>query len=174
LSLLRWGASRDLGAWRDREERRVILTAHGVRVELPHGWSGRLFSRDGELATLHTGNFPLALNDGEFGDRSTSVMRSGAAFIALTEYHVGAGLKPGSGLFASRRVPTPLDPAAFAAAGLAHPRPGQVGMQHFFTASRRPFCLYVVLAGSRENRRRRLLALDHVLSSLRIDERRTG
>jgi hypothetical protein len=147
------------------------LSAHGIHIELPRSWSGRLFSRQGHAATLHVGNFPLVLSDGEFGDRSTRVMHPGATFLALTEYRPGAGLKPGAGLFASRRIPRPLDPSRFAVTGLAHPRPGQVGMQHFFTAGGRPFCLYVVMAGPRSARRHQLAAVDHVLHSLRIEPR---
>lgn len=147
------------------------LAAHGIHVELPRSWSGRVFSRHRAVATLHAGNFPLVLSDGEFGDRSTAGMHPGASFLALTEYRQGAGLEPGAGLFASRRIPRRLDPSRFAAAGLAHPRPGQTGTQHFFTAAGRPFCLYVVLAGPRSARRRQLAAVDHVLHSLRIDRR---
>lgn len=147
------------------------LDAHGIQIELPKGWSGRLFSRGYGVATLHAGNFTLALEDGEFGDRSTGAMSDGAMFIALTEYRPGAGLKPGTGLFAAKRIPRRLDPTALKSTGLAHPRPGQAGMQHFFTVSGRPFCLYVVLAGGRSARRRQLSHLDHVLSSLRIDPR---
>jgi hypothetical protein len=149
----------------------LILAAHGVRVELPAGWSGRLFSLQGGVATLHAGNFTIALHDGEFGDRTTSAMQPGASFIALTEYQPGSGLTPGSGLFASRRIPLPLDPTRFAATGLAHPRPGQEGMQHFFTSSHRPFCVYVVLAGGRATRRGQLAVVDRVLASLRIESR---
>jgi hypothetical protein len=149
----------------------VKLSAHAVSVQLPRGWSGRLFSHQEGAVTLHAGNFTLALPDGEFGDRSTAAMGPGASFVALTEYLPGAGLKAGSGLFSSRRIPLPLDPTAFASNGLAHPRPGQVGMQHFFTRSGRPFCLYVVLAGARVHRPAQLAAVDHVLSSVRIDPR---
>ncbi len=148
------------------------LSAYAVSVQLPRGWSGRLFSRQEGAVTLHAGNFTLALPDGEFGDRSTGAMGPGASFLALTEYRPGAGLKAGAGLFAPRRIPVPLDPTAFAQNGLAHPRPGQVGMQHFFTRSGRPFCLYVVLAGARAHRRAQLAAVDQVLSSVRIDPRR--
>ncbi len=147
----------------------MILAAHSVRLALPLGWSGRLFSRHGGLATLHAANFTLALRDGEFGDSSTAVMHPGASFIALTEYRPGSGLAPGSGLFASRHIPLPLDPTAFAITRLAHPRPGQTGMQHFFTASGRPFCLYVVLAGGRTTRRGQLAMVNHVLASLKIE-----
>ena len=149
----------------------MILAAHGIRIELPAGWSGRLFSRQNDVATLHAGNFTLALADGEFGDRSTGVMGEGAAFIALAEYRPGAGLKPGVGLFASRRIPRSLDPTEFSARGLAHPRPGQFGMQRFFTATGRPFCLYVVLTGAGLARRKQLAVVHHVLASLAIEPR---
>jgi hypothetical protein len=149
----------------------VILEAHGLRIELPRSWSGRAFSRARDLATLHAGDFQLPLDDGEFGDRSTTSMPTVGSFLALTEYRPGSGLEPGKGLFAPRRLALPLDPASFSPTGLAHPRPGQAGMQHFFTASGRPFCMYVVVAGPRTGRRRQLLALDHVLRSLRISPR---
>jgi hypothetical protein len=149
----------------------VTLSAHGLRIELPAGWSGRVFARAGGIATLHAGDFPLALNDGEFGDACTSRMPAVGSFVALTEYLAGAGLEPGRGLFAPRRIPLPLDPLSFASDGLAHPRPGQAGMQHFFTSAARPFCLYVVLAGGRRARRGQLAVLDHVLRSLRIAPR---
>ncbi len=149
----------------------MILDAHGLRVELPAGWSGRLFARGAagrRAARLHAGNFPVSLDDGEFGDRSTALMPMSGSFIALAEYLPGAGLEPGRGLFASARIPLPLDPTGFGESRLAHPRPGQVGMQHFFTASTRPFCLYVVVAGGRRERRLQLAAVDRVLRTLRV------
>lgn len=150
----------------------MILQAHGLRIELPAGWSGRVFRRSAHIATLHAGDFQLPMEDGEFGDQATSTMPATASFLALTEYEPGSGLSPGAGLFAARGVALPLDPAAFSPRGLAHPKDGQVGMQHFFTSAHRPFCLYVVIAGPRVHRRRQLLTLDHVLRSLKIS--RTG
>jgi hypothetical protein len=150
----------------------LILSAHDVHVELPRGWSGRLFGRPGGIATLHGANFALPLHDGEFGDRSTAAIDPGGAFFALTEYRTGPKLVAGSGLFAPSRIPMPLDPAGFAPERLAHARPGQVGSQHFFTVAGRPFCLYVVLAGGRLGRRRQLAELNHVLASVRIAARR--
>jgi hypothetical protein len=141
-----------------------------MQVELPRGWSGRVF-RAGSLATLHAGDFQLPLDDGEFGDLSTAAMPRVATFLALTEYEPGNGLTPGVGLFEKKRIPLPLDPTDFGASRLQHPRPGQVGAQHFFTASGRPFCMYAVIAGPRHERRHQLPALDHVLRSLRIEPR---
>jgi hypothetical protein len=127
-----------------------------------------VFRRSQHIATLHAADFQLPLEDGEFGDHATSTMPAPGMFVALTEYEPGSGLKPGVGLFAAREIRLPLDPASFSPRGLAHPRPGQAGMQHFFTSARRPFCLYVVVSGPRIVRRRQLLTLDHVLRSLEI------
>jgi len=146
----------------------TALEAHGLRVDLPRGWSGRVFRRPAGGTTLHAGDFRLPFDDGEFGDASTGLMPAGATFLALTEYLPGAGLEPGVGLFAARDVPRALDPMAFRRAGLAHPRPGQAGTQHFFTTAGRPFCLYVVVSGPRSERRRQLAGLSAILRSLRI------
>jgi hypothetical protein len=146
----------------------TMLEAHGLRVELARGWSGRVFRRPAGGATLHAGDFQLPLDDGEFGDSATALMPTGGSFLALTEYLPGAGLEAGQGLFAADRVPRALDPTALRSSGMAHPRPGQAGAQHFFTASGRPFCLYVVVSGPRSERRRQLAALGAVLRSLRI------
>lgn len=149
----------------------MILAGRGLRLELPCGWSGRVFTRPGGIARLHAATFPIALADGDFGQESTAAMPPAAAFLALTEYLPGDGLRPGAGLFAPRRIPRPLDPAGFRATCLAYPMPGQVGQQHFFTTGGRPFCLYVVLAGGRLERKHQLAGVDHVLGSLRIASR---
>jgi len=149
----------------------VILAAHGVQVELPRGWSGRVFARSPGLARLHAGDFELPMRDGEFGDRGTALMPPHGIFLALAEYACGRGLVPGQGLFAPAAIPLPLDPAQFSGRGLAHPRAGQAGVQHFFTCSGRPFCLYAVVAGRRSARRAQLFVADAVLASLRIEAR---
>jgi hypothetical protein len=149
----------------------MIVDAHGLRVTLPRGWSGRVFSRSAGVATLHAGDFPLVLGDGEFGDASTGRMPAPGTFLALTEYRPGAGLAPGEGLFRPRRLPLPLDPAGFSPRRLAHPRADQTGAQHFLTLAGRPLCLYLVLAGGRAHHRAQLLTLDAVLGSLRVAAR---
>lgn len=149
----------------------MMLVAHGFALELPHGWSGRVFRRAGGNATLHAASFPLALHDGEFGDASTARMPPGASFFSLAEYMPGAGLHPGQGLFAATRLALPLDPTRFSIRGLAHPRQGQAGHQQFFTVAGRPLCLYVVIAGAAPHRRRQLPVLDAILRSLRVSPR---
>jgi hypothetical protein len=147
------------------------IEAHGLRLDLPPGWSGRVFRRPAGNTNLHAGDFPLALDDGEFGAASTARMPEAASFIALVEYLPGRGLEPGRGLFASRRITRRFDPTAFSATALAHAVPGQVGRQEFFTASDRPFCMYLVLSGGRRPRARQLAVFEHVLSNLRIGPR---
>ncbi|HET9104388.1 MAG TPA: hypothetical protein VFN55_13620 [Solirubrobacteraceae bacterium] len=147
------------------------LSAHGIAAALPPGWSGRVFRRAAGNATLHAASFPLALDDGEFGDASTARMVPGASFLALTEYLPGGGLQAGHGLFAPEHIVLPLDPTRFSIRGLAHPRPGQSGHQQFFTASGRPFGLYVVIAGDRSHRRRQLPVLDRILRGVHIAPR---
>jgi hypothetical protein len=146
----------------------MIVAAHGLHIELPPRWTGRVFRRDGGNATLHAGDFPLALGDGEFGDSSTARMPAGSTFVVVTEYVPGTGLEPGRGLFAPARIHLPLEPRAFSSKRLAHPRHDQAGTQQFFTLAGRPLCLYVVLAGAALNRRRQLPVLNRVLRSLRV------
>lgn len=146
------------------------LAAHGIEIQLPARWTGRVFRRPAGNCTLHAGDFQLALDDGEFGDASTGRMPPRATFLALTEYLPGEGLNAGHGLFSAARIRLPLEPRTFSVRGLAHRRPGQVGAQQFFTASGRPFCLYVVLSGPAPARRHQLPMLDRVLRSLRIDQ----
>lgn len=149
----------------------MILDAHGVKLELPRGWSGHLFERD-ELVGMHAASYPVALADtSTFGDESTGRLRAGQAFAALVEYRPGKGLTPGHGLYAPARIPLPLDPTSFSPRRLAHARPGQVGTQHFFTAAGRPFCAYVVVSGDRMQRRAALAAVDRLLRSLVVTKR---
>jgi hypothetical protein len=155
----------------------VVLERGGVSVALPAGWSGRMFAAATGEVTLHAGSFQIALKDGQFGDRSTGLLAAGGAFVALTEYRVGAGLAAGEGLFAAARMPIPLDPTSFSRRRLQHARAGQTGAQHFFTISGRPLCLYVVLAGAAgagavaPGRHPRFAELGALLRSLRIARR---
>jgi hypothetical protein len=73
----------------------------------------------------------------------TELMRSGDVFVTLFEYGPES---VGTPLFAATRIPR-LTVAMFGPRRLQRTLPGQIGCQLFFTADRRPFCLYVVVAG---------------------------
>jgi hypothetical protein len=153
----------------------VILRAHGIAIELPAGWEGRIYRRDQGDPTLHAASFALPRRDGDFGTEATSRMPPGGTFIVLTEYRPGGDLQPGTGLFKPQGLPLPLDPRRFSPRSLVRARPGQSGFQHFFTHGRRPFCLYAVmrrapggLRASAAADRDALHALNRALTSVQI------
>jgi hypothetical protein len=124
----------------------VKLAAHGIDVELPAGWEGRIYRSPGSEPILHAASFALPGTDGDFGSGATGQMSEGGAFVALKEYRPGPRLHPGRGLFASGAIPLPLDLERFHPRALQVGRRGQAGYQHFFTTAGRPFCLYVVIS----------------------------
>jgi hypothetical protein len=163
----------------------VRLSAHQLSIELPSGWDGRIYARPIELAgnrqplrgaaalpkkaaTLHAANFALPKDDGDFGTTATASMPSWGAFLALTEYVPGNGLRAGTGLFASKHLPRELKAVRFSSRALLLARPGQTGLQQFFSHRERPFCLYVVL-GSSEQVELALAPLNHLLDSIAIN-----
>jgi len=123
----------------------MVIDAHGIRVELPPGWEGRIYRRPEGDPTLHAGTFSLPAEDGDFGSRATELMPPGASFLVLTEYRPGRGLEPGRGLFAPSLSSMSLDPGRFHPNGLLVALPGRLGQQHFFTENGRPFCIYLVV-----------------------------
>ena len=154
------------------------LAAHGIELDLPKGWDGRIYRIDGSAPILHAASFSLPARDGDFGSGATGRMPAGATFIAVKEYEAGPRLLPGEGLFASRSLPLPLAPARFHPRALQVGRLGQAGFQHFFTSSERPFCLYAViklhppgaeLATAAANQ---VSGLNRILSTLTIGRRR--
>ena len=126
------------------------LAAHGLSIGIPAGWEGRIQRRavtvaaEKTYAVVHLANFALPEHRDDFGGGVTPAMRSPDVFVALFEYGPES---LGSPLFARQGVPR-VTAALFDSKRLQRPLPGQLGCQQFFTANRRPFCLYVV-AGSR-------------------------
>jgi hypothetical protein len=165
----------------------VSLSAHGITLSLPNAWDGRIYGRprlvanpaesalvpgfdgieQGHLATLHAANFPLSGAEGEFAAEATTRMPATGAFVALVEYQPDDRLVPGEGLFASREVPRALAPVDFRPETLMAPRRDQVGLQRFFTAGARPFCLYAVI-GSGGAAARGAAAISEVLRTVVI------
>jgi len=127
----------------------VRLAAHGVAVDVPRGWEGRILRRaashpaEQARTVVHVASFPLPEERGDFGVGVTELMRSGDVFVSLFEYGPESVGQP---MFAAQGVPH-LTPDLFSARRLQRTLSGQVGCQMFFTASKRPFCLYVVIAG---------------------------
>ena len=125
------------------------LAAHGVVVDVPQGWEGRIIRRaalnptEHPRTVVHVASFPLPEERGDFGVGVTELMGSGDVFVSLFEYGPESVGQP---LFAARGVPH-LTPDLFSPRRLQRTLSGHVGCQLFFTANRRPFCLYIVIAG---------------------------
>ena len=125
------------------------LAPHSIGIQVPNGWDARILRRSAvhaeerSRAVVHIASFPIPEERGAFGVRVTEQMRSGDAFATLFEYGPESLDSP---LFASEGVPR-LTVDLFTSRRLQRTRPGQVGCQLFFTANRRPFCLYVVVSG---------------------------
>ena len=143
------------------------LAAHGISVEVPAGWEGRIFHRSGAAPILHVASFSLHEDDGDFGAAPTGRMRGDDVFAALVAYRPDAQLVPGRGLFAARRPPAPtvLD---FSPNQLQVTRRGQLGCQRFFTEAGRPFCLYLVIAPARRPASHLVGRLAQVAQSIRV------
>lgn len=154
------------------------IAAHGIELELPRGWEGRIYRVAEGDPVLHAATFALPSTDGDFGSAATGVMPAHGAFMALKEYRAGPRLRPGFGLFALRSVPLPLQATQFHPRMLQVGRPGQAGFQHFFTESGRPFCLYAVIQATAAglasvvHARDRVGELSGILATLKIQELR--
>jgi hypothetical protein len=142
------------------------LSGFGISAAIPEGWEARIHRHVHGEPTLHAATFALPPRDGEFGTRATGHMPSDALFLCLTEYRIGEGLDTRHGLFA-HPPPTSLHPEHFHSRALLLARPGQRGMQRFFSVSGRAFCLYVVVSGS-ARLRHNLAAASHLLHRLEI------
>jgi hypothetical protein len=119
------------------------LAGYGIEVDVPEGWEGRIFRHEGGEPTLHVGNAPLPVQDGDFGAGAIASMDPGGVFLALTEYGIELA---GRGLFEPAGPPRNLAAAEVSPAALQRTLPGRAGLQRFFTASGRAFCLYLVVA----------------------------
>lgn len=149
----------------------MVFESDGLRIELPASWDARVLSRSAHLRAFQAGSFPLEPDDDELGAQSTALMDAGDCFVGLVEYLPGSGVPPGQAPFHPPRIDLPLDPTRFSPRALAHEQPDQAGWQQCFTTSGRPFGLYLVISGSRADRRHQLPLLDAVLASLRVAAR---
>jgi hypothetical protein len=120
----------------------MILSGYGISVDLPAGWDGVIYRRDGGDPTVHAGNFPLPANDADFGSLAIAAMPSSGIFLVLTQYEISTS---GTGLFAHQGLPAPLPERALRRRAFTRLQAGRLGTQRFCTVSGRPFCLYVVV-----------------------------
>jgi hypothetical protein len=148
----------------------VRTSAHGLSVEVPHGWEARIVRRPDSAPYLHLASFALHADAGQFGAAVTGRMGPDSAFAALVEYLVDADVSAGAGLFASRWRPR-LGLHEFRHNQLQVTRPGHLGLQRFFTEAGRPYCLYAVIVPVRRRPAQLAGELSGVLRTLRFHPR---
>ncbi len=143
-------------------------SAHGLSIDVPLGWEARIVRPPDSAPYLHVASFALAPGSGQFGARVAAGMGPDRAFAALVEYVRDDHVRPDSGLFASRRWQPRLRVGEFSHDQLQVMRPGHLGVQRFFTAAGRPFCLYAVISPARRRPAQLIGELGAVLSTVRF------
>lgn len=146
-------------------------SGHGLSIEIPQGWEARIVRRPHGAPFLHVASFALDSDAGQFGAAVTGRMGPDDVFAALVEYLVDAEVRPGAGLFRQRFKPR-LGLHEFGHSQLQVTRTGHLGMQRFFTASGRPYCLYAVIAPVRRRPAQLTGELSAVLRTVRFQHRR--
>ena len=160
------------------------LNAHGVAVDVPAGWDGRIFRRpeQGDVTTsdadeptappgarthsvTHIASVALPADIADFGSDAVKQLGPDDALVVLFEYDEQSA---GTALFAAQGIPRPLDPDGFSPAALQRTLPGQAGAQLFFNEGGRAFSLYVVL-GAFDNRHEVVPNVNTVLETMRIE-----
>src|ERR671931_1964507 len=121
------------------------LSGHGIAIDLPTRWEGRIYRRPRGDPTLHAANFVLPLDDGDFGSASIEMMPSHGIVVILAEYRRGLA---GEGLFRHEGLPLPLPAFRLRRRALQRIQRGRWGLQRFFTEGGRPFCLYAVVGST--------------------------
>jgi hypothetical protein len=144
----------------------VRLFAHGISLELPQGWDGRIWSREGGGPVVHAANIPLPPSDGDFATLATQSLPGDGVVVVLVDY---GPADAGTPLFRNA-APTRIDPGELQPQTLLRRRPGQRGLQRFFTSAGRAMCLYVVV-GSAAHAADLSAAVSDVLATLRVTGR---
>lgn len=140
-----------------------MLSDLGVSVEVPRGWDGRLYRRDGrerERVVVHLSTAPLPSHRGDYGSGAVEQLSADDVLVALLEFEPSASeaqLFQGS-------FPSWVEADAFSPTVLQRAVPGQAGAQWFFSTAGRAFCLYAVIGQLTNQRRLARLVTDAIRS----------
>lgn len=152
------------------EERPMKLRGHGLEIDLPPGWEGKIYRREKGHSALHAGTFPLPVGDGDFGSGAVAAMPPDGVFVALLEYDPALA---GVGLFAAPGRPGKMRSSDASPKAMHRGLRGKAGIQRFFTEGDRAFCLYVVM-GQTSGGRQKLDHANSILRTLAIERRGRG
>jgi hypothetical protein len=126
----------------------MLVEGYGLRVEVPSGWSGRVWRTPQSVdmpgrcfANVHLGNFDVPIDEANFGSIAIAQLRPGQVFAALVEFEPESAH---SGWFKYDGLPTNISVDMLSEDYLRESRPGQVGLQFFCTVGHRPFSIHIV------------------------------
>jgi len=150
-----------------------ILKGHGLSIDVPARWEGRIFVPTLpppaiNLPILHLTDTVLPLQRSTYAPEVADRAGSSGALVALVEFEDRLADR---GLYAPQGLRLPLRRESFDARALQLPNPSQEGHQRFFSQSGRAFCLYVVL-GTAPGVDLRLRTLNRSLATLQVAPRK--
>jgi hypothetical protein len=147
----------------------MALSAHGIGMNLPTGFEGRIFVRSsiaGEISrpVAQFATFALPAGIGDFGGNTDTTMGPSDIFAVLFEYGPES---VGKALFAAQGIPTSLRTTDFFPYVNRPGVGGSLGIQRFFTVSGRPFMFYARL-GSLQQQAALVQKINQLLANLNI------
>lgn len=144
------------------------ISAQGLAAGPPRGWEATIYRHPpapGEqtFAVLHAATVPLPAQRGDYGSGVVESLGPDDVFVALLDFGPGAA---GAPLFAAQGLPG-LTPGMYGPKQLQRILRGQAGVQRFFTAQGRGFCLYSVI-GAYANRMPLCARANQMIGSITI------
>lgn len=147
-----------------------VLQAMGLTVNPPAGWEASIYRRPaapGEVTfpIVHASTVPMPSTRGDYGGGLVELLGPDDVFVAVLEFGPEAAQTQ---LFRAFQGVPGLTPDVYQTNQLQRVIRGQAGVQRFFTAGGRAFCLYSVI-GSIANRILLTGRANQLIGSLHID-----
>jgi hypothetical protein len=149
---------------------RLQIAALGLAVTPPAGWETAIYRRPAHPGTqtypvLHAATVALPPGRADYGGGLVETLGPDDIFIGMLEFGPEAATQP---LFRSLTAVPSLTPGSYRPQQLQRTIRGQAGVQRFFTAGGRAFCLYSVI-GAFTNRIPLTARANQLLGSLRVE-----
>lgn len=146
------------------------IAAMGLAVSPPAGWEATIYRRPAEageitLPIMHAATVPLPVERGDYGGGVVETLGPDDVFVGVLEFGAEDGISP---LFAQITGVPGLTPDSFRPQQLQRTIRGQAGVQRFFNASGRSFCLYSVI-GAFANRGRLAGRANQLIGSFHVE-----
>lgn len=145
------------------------LRAQGLSAAPPAGWEAAIYRRPAQpgeetFGVLHAATVPLPAVRADYGGGVVETLGPEDLFISVLDFGPAAA---GSALFSAPGLPG-LTPDMYGPKQLQRVLRGQAGVQRFFTANGRGFCLYSVI-GSYANRNALTRRANAMIGTIRIE-----